>query len=85
LTDGWNFAVTIFSTMVFGDISVTSQSAHLVVTFQMLLDPVILGVGIIDHPGIGWSVVPAPKGSIVFVSGDTYIDSLDYQTVAYEA
>jgi hypothetical protein len=30
----------------FGDISATSQSARLVVTFQMLLDLVILGVGI---------------------------------------
>ena len=34
------------STEGFGDISATSQSARLVVAFQMLLDLVILGVGI---------------------------------------
>ena len=45
-TDTLYFAVTIFSTVGFGDISATSQSARLVVTFQMLLDLVILGVGI---------------------------------------
>ena len=45
-TDTLYFAVTIFSTVGFGDISATSQGARLVVTFQMLLDLVILGVGI---------------------------------------
>jgi hypothetical protein len=45
-TDTLYLAVTIFSTVGFGDISATSQSARLVVTFQMLLDLVILGVGI---------------------------------------
>ena len=45
-TDTLYLAVTIFSTVGFGDISATSQTARLVVTFQMLLDLVILGVGI---------------------------------------
>jgi voltage-gated potassium channel len=45
-TDTLYLAVTIFSTVGFGDISASSQSARLVVTFQMLLDLVILGVGI---------------------------------------
>jgi voltage-gated potassium channel len=45
-TDTLYLAVTIFSTVGFGDISAISQSARLVVTFQMLLDLVILGVGI---------------------------------------
>jgi len=45
-TDTLYLAVTIFATVGFGDISATSQSARLVVTFQMLLDLVILGVGI---------------------------------------
>jgi voltage-gated potassium channel len=45
-TDALYFAVTIFATVGFGDITAASQSARLVVTFQMLLDLVILGVGI---------------------------------------
>ena len=38
--------MTIFSTVGFGDISATSQSARLVVTSQMILDLLILGIGI---------------------------------------
>ena len=45
-TDTLYFAVTIFSTVGFGDITATSQSARLVVTSQMILDLIILGVGI---------------------------------------
>jgi voltage-gated potassium channel len=36
--------VTIFSTVGFGDISAKSEAARLVVTFQMLLDLVLIGV-----------------------------------------
>lgn len=45
-TDALYLAVTIFSTVGFGDISATSQSARLVVTSQMILDLLILGIGI---------------------------------------
>jgi len=45
-TDALYFAVTTFATVGFGDITPTSQSARVVVSFQMLLDLVILGVGI---------------------------------------
>ena len=38
--------MTIFSTVGFGDISATSQSARLVVTSQMILDLLLLGIGI---------------------------------------
>jgi voltage-gated potassium channel len=55
LDDRYSIADTP-STVGFGDISATSQSARLVVTFQMLLDPVILGVGInafVSAPRLG--------------------------------
>jgi hypothetical protein len=39
----------------------------------------------LSHPGSAWSVVAPPSGTTVLVSGDTYDDSLDYHTVAYEA
>ena len=45
-TDALYFSVTIFATVGFGDITAASQGARLVVSFQMLLDLVILGVGI---------------------------------------
>jgi hypothetical protein len=45
-TDALYFAVTMFATVGFGDITATSQGARVMVTFQMLLDLVILGVGI---------------------------------------
>lgn len=40
------FTVTIFATVGFGDISAQTETARLVVTVQMLLDLVILGLGI---------------------------------------
>ena len=43
-TDSLYFTVTIFSTVGFGDITATSQSARLVVTAQMLLDLAALGL-----------------------------------------
>jgi voltage-gated potassium channel len=45
-TDALYFTVTMFATVGFGDISPVSQTARVVVTFQMLLDLVILGVGV---------------------------------------
>jgi voltage-gated potassium channel len=39
-------AVTVFSTVGFGDISAKSEAARLVVTGQMLADLIVLGLGI---------------------------------------
>jgi voltage-gated potassium channel len=44
-TDALYFTVTIFSTVGFGDISARAEAARLVVTAQMILDLIILGVG----------------------------------------
>ena len=43
-TDALYFTVTIFSTVGFGDISPASQAARLVVTTQMILDLLALGL-----------------------------------------
>jgi len=43
-TDALYFAVTVVSTVGFGDIVPVSQSARLVVTVQMLLDLLALGL-----------------------------------------
>ncbi len=40
------FTVTVFATVGFGDIVAQSQSMHLLVTLQMLLNLVVLGLGI---------------------------------------
>jgi hypothetical protein len=45
-TDALYFTVTTFSTAGFVDITPVSQSARLVVTAQMLLDLLALGLGI---------------------------------------
>ena len=45
-TDALYFTVTTFSTVGYGDITAVSQSARLVVTVQMLLDLLALGLGI---------------------------------------
>ena len=45
-TDTLYFTVTTFSTVGFGDITATSQAARLIVTAQMLLDVLVLGLGI---------------------------------------
>jgi voltage-gated potassium channel len=45
-TDALYFTVTIFSTVGFGDISAKSQTARLVVSAQMVLDLIILGLGV---------------------------------------
>ena len=45
-TDALYFTVTIFSTVGFGDISAKAEAARLVVTAQMILDLIILGLGV---------------------------------------
>lgn len=45
-TDTLYFAVTIFSTVGFGDITATSAASRLVVTLQMVLDLIVLGLGV---------------------------------------
>ena len=45
-TDALYFTVTIFATVGFGDISATSQSTRLLVTTQMILDLLVIGLGI---------------------------------------
>ena len=45
-TDALYFTVTVFATVGFGDISATSQIARRLVTFQMVLDLLVLGLGI---------------------------------------
>jgi hypothetical protein len=45
-SDSLYFTVTIFATVGFGDISAQTETARLLVTAQMLLDLVVLGLGI---------------------------------------
>jgi len=45
-SDALYFTVTVFSTVGFGDITPTAETARIVVTVQMLLDLVVLGLGI---------------------------------------
>lgn len=45
-TDALYFTVTVFATVGFGDITAVSQHARLLVTVQMLLDLLILGLGV---------------------------------------
>ena len=45
-TDALYFTVTTFSTVGYGDITAVSESARLVVTAQMILDLLLLGLGI---------------------------------------
>jgi len=45
-TDSLYFTVTVFATVGFGDITATSQTARLIVTAQMILDLIVLGLGI---------------------------------------
>lgn len=44
-TDALYFAVTVFATVGFGDITATTQAARLVVTAQMIIDLIIIGLG----------------------------------------
>nr|QIY76035.1 two pore domain potassium channel family protein [Streptomyces sp. RLB1-33] len=44
-TEALYFAVSTFTTVGFGDITASSEAAHLIVTAQMLLDLLVLGLG----------------------------------------
>jgi hypothetical protein len=44
-TDALYFTVTVFATVGFGDITAKTEAARLVVTGQMILDLVIIGIG----------------------------------------
>ena len=64
-TDALYFTVTVFSTVGFGDITPASQSARLVVTAQMILDLLVLGLGIRAFVGavqLGRQQAPAATG-----------------------
>jgi len=45
-TDALYFAVTVFSTVGFGDITAKTETARLVVTVQMIADLLVIGVGL---------------------------------------
>jgi voltage-gated potassium channel len=45
-TDALYFAITVFSTVGFGDIAPLTQSARIAVTVQIFLDLLLLGVGL---------------------------------------
>ena len=45
-TDALYFAVTVFATVGFGDITAKSEGARLLVTGQMVTDLIILGIGV---------------------------------------
>jgi hypothetical protein len=45
-TDALYFTVTVFATVGFGDITATTQIARLVVTGQMMVDLIALGLGL---------------------------------------
>ena len=45
-TDSLYYTVTVFTTVGFGDITATSQTARLIVTLQMILNLVVLGLGV---------------------------------------
>ena len=44
--DALYFTITAFSSTGFGDITATSQSARLLVSVQMILDLLVLGLGV---------------------------------------
>lgn len=43
-TDALYFTITVFSTVGFGDITATSQTARELVTVQMILDLIVIGL-----------------------------------------
>ena len=48
-TDALYFSVTVFATVGFGDIAAASQAGRTVVTVQMVVDLLVLGVGLRGH------------------------------------
>src|SRR5829696_4986596 len=45
-TDSLYFTVTVFATVGFGDITAASETARVLVTVQMILDLIVLGLGV---------------------------------------
>ena len=45
-TDALYFTVTVFTTVGFGDITAHTEAARLLVTFQMITDVIVIGLGI---------------------------------------
>jgi amino acid transporter len=45
-TNALYFTVTIFATVGFGDITATTETSRIVVTVQMVLDLIVLGLGV---------------------------------------
>jgi len=45
-TDSLYFTVTVFATVGFGDITAASETARVLVTGQMILDLIVLGLGV---------------------------------------
>lgn len=67
-TDTLYFTITVFSTVGFGDISAASQSTRLLVSAQMILDVIILGLGIQVLLG---AVRQARQNQVPAASGET--------------
>jgi voltage-gated potassium channel len=66
-TDALYFTVTVFATVGFGDITATTDTARLVVTGQMIIDLVILGLGarvILGAVSRGRQRRPAEPGAV---------------------
>ena len=65
-TDSLYFTVTTFSTVGYGDITATSQTARLIVIAQMILDLLALGLGIrvfIGAVQLAWKAQAAPAAA----------------------
>ena len=65
-TDTLYFAVTVFSTVGFGDITATSQLTRILVTLQMILDLVVIGLGarvIVGAVRVGRERNAGPQGA----------------------
>jgi hypothetical protein len=66
-TDALYFTVTVFATVGFGDITATAAVARLVVTGQMIIDLIILGLGarvILGAVSRGWQRRPPEPGAV---------------------
>lgn len=68
-TDTLYFTVTVFSTVGFGDITAASQFARLVVTVQVLLDLLVLGLVVRVFVGAVHLARERPGGQMGTVSG----------------
>jgi len=72
-TNSLYFTLTVFSTVGFGDITATSQSARVFVMVQMVLDLVILGLGVQAYRGavdVGRRRSGSATGSVAMAGSD---------------